>query len=122
MLLLGRKTAETKKQTKSINKSLNWKSVILIALLITILICLLIAIQVLLSRGFPSSADHLTSSKISISNKFDAQNLIKIVKRDEWCKMKSIQGKKKLSMPVPKVIIMQTFTKKCETKVNYIKN
>lgn len=79
-------------------------------------VCLLIAITFLLSRDFPSPSNHLTLTQSS--NKFEAQNLIKIVERYEWCKIKSIQGKKKLSLPVPKAIIMQTFTKECETKVN----
>lgn len=116
-MILGRKTSRSKKQTKSINKSQNWKSLILIAVLIAILLCLLIVITFLLSRGFPLSTELLTSSQSS--NKFEAKRLIKIVKRDEWCKIKSIQGINKLQMPVPKAIIMQTFTKECETKVNY---
>lgn len=119
-MILGRKTSQSKKQTKSINKSENWKSLILIAVLFAILLSLLIVIIVIilmLSREIPSSAELLTSSKSS--NKFEAKSLIKIVKRDEWCKIKSIQGKNKLQMPVPKAIIMQTFTKECETKVNY---
>lgn len=81
---------------------------------------MLIAITILLSKGFPSSSDHLTLQQRS--NIFETQNLITIVKRSEWCKIKSIQGKKKLTMPVPKAIIMQTFTKECVTKVNYIQN
>lgn len=77
---------------------------------------MLIAITFLLSREFPSSSYYLTLSQSS--NQFGAKNLTRIVERNEWCKIKSIQGKKKLSMPVSKAIIMQTFTKGCETKVN----
>ena len=79
-------------------------------------VCLLIVITFLLSREFPPTSDRLTFSQSS--NKFEAQNVINLVERYEWCKIKSIQGKKKLSMPVPKAIIMQTFIKECETKVS----